>query len=130
MEIRVRLQCKLLKGREKSRRRKNNAKQWKEQWETMKKQCEEQWEERWNSRKSARLPTSGDVRGEAGNGAAREAGPVAKSKARPKRWGFGRANVTLHLMPCTARAGNASGIRSIPAIHSLPRSTPRLDLVA
>src|ERR1700739_2019665 len=40
-----------------------------------------------------------------------------KNKARPKRRGCGRANVTLHLLPCTARAGNAKGIRSIPAIQ-------------
>ena len=40
-----------------------------------------------------------------------------KSKARPKRCGCGRANVTLHLLRCAARAGKASGIRSIPTIH-------------
>ena len=39
-----------------------------------------------------------------------------KSKARPKR-GSGRANVTLHLLPCATRAGKASGIRSIPTIQ-------------
>jgi hypothetical protein len=43
MELRSRLQCKALTGREKSRRRKNNGKQCKEQWEQWKKQCEEQW---------------------------------------------------------------------------------------
>jgi hypothetical protein len=40
-----------------------------------------------------------------------------KSTTRPKRWGSGRANVTLHLLPCAARAGNTSGIGSIPTIH-------------
>jgi hypothetical protein len=40
-----------------------------------------------------------------------------KRKTRPKRWGCGRANVTLHLLPCTPRAENASGIQSLPAIQ-------------
>jgi hypothetical protein len=43
MENRRRLQCKVLRGREKSRRRKNNGKQWKKQWKAMKEQWEEQW---------------------------------------------------------------------------------------
>jgi hypothetical protein len=42
-----------------------------------------------------------------------------RSKARPKRC-CGRANVTLYLMPCTPRAGIASGIESIPAIQGEP----------
>src|SRR5580658_2128039 len=41
-------------------------------------------------------------------------------QTRPKRWGCGRANVTLHLLPCATRAGNASDIRSIPAIQGAP----------
>jgi len=47
-----------------------------------------------------------------------------KSKARPKRWGRGRANVTLHLLPCAAGARNASGIQSIPTIQGVRRSWP------
>jgi len=37
-----------------------------------------------------------------------------KTKPRPRPWGRGRACVTLHLMPCADRAGNASAIQSIP----------------
>lgn len=39
------------------------------------------------------------------------------SRTRPKPWDRGRAKVTLHILPCAARAGKASGIRSIPAIQ-------------
>ena len=47
-----------------------------------------------------------------------------KSKARPKRCS-GRANVTLHLLPCPARADNASGIQSIPTIQGCADATSR-----
>ena len=42
---------------------------------------------------------------------------AARKQTRPRPWGSGRANVTLHLLPCAARAGNANGIQSIPAIQ-------------
>jgi hypothetical protein len=63
-----------------------------------------------NSRKSGRVLTSGCE-------AARQAMTALEKQSASKRWSFGRANVTLHLMPCAARAENASGIQSIPAIH-------------
>jgi hypothetical protein len=46
----------------------------------------------------------------------------------PEAVGSGRANVTLHLLPCAARAEGASGIQSIPAIQGCAdhgRSTRR-----
>jgi hypothetical protein len=42
--------------------------------------------------------------------------PLEKQSA-PEAGSSGRANVTLNLLPCTARAENASRIRSIPAIQ-------------
>jgi hypothetical protein len=55
--------------------------------------------------------------------------PCAEKQSAPEALASGRANVTLHLLPCTARAGNASGIQSIPAIQACARraASPATD---
>jgi hypothetical protein len=91
-----------------------------------------------NKQKSGRMPMSGC-------GAARQATALcarrcpaeqicwqdlrmnlgAKQSA-PEAQGSGRANVTLHLLPCAARAWSASGIRSIPTIQGRADHGPNL----
>ena len=44
----------------------------------------------------------------------------------PEAVGSGRANVTLHLMPCTTRDEKASSIQSIPAIQGATPDDGRL----
>src|ERR1700692_468028 len=101
------LQCNSLLDQEKTRRRRNNGHQWKNNTKNNGK---------YTSRRNSGRHAIGLC---ARRWQADPCGDLArlKSKTRPRRCSSGRANVTLHLLPCAARAGNASGIRSIPAVH-------------
>ena len=48
-------------------------------------------------------------------------------KAYARGAGSGRANVTLHLLPCATRGGSANGIQSIPAIQGFTHPELVLD---
>jgi hypothetical protein len=48
---------------------------------------------------------------------------IFQKQRAPEAVGSGRANVTLHLLPCAVRVENASEISSIPAIQGR-RLTP------
>src|SRR3984957_7020005 len=109
------LQCNALRKREKTRGAENNGEQWKKQWITMK-----------------RTMTKNNGKKKKSEGCLRPVvsrlGMTAPEKAkRVRSTGSGRANVTLHLMPCALRAANASEIQSIPAIQGAAPSVPALD---
>jgi hypothetical protein len=79
-----------------------------------------------NNEKYNGITTSGCSRGKEAMG---EISHASKAKrARSER--SGRANVTLHLMPCATRAANASGIESLPAIQGAPLSDAKSPAAA
>jgi hypothetical protein len=104
-----------------------------------KRRCHEQWSNgknnannNGNSRKCRRVPTSCREAARRATALCARRGPAkrvccritgwawAQSNARPDRWGSGRANVTLNLMPCATLAGNASGINLSPLFRFCP----------
>jgi hypothetical protein len=99
MENRRQLRCNALRQREKRRLAKYNGEQWKKQWK-------EQYEEQWKQGERLRPVVT-----------PRDRQWPPENQCAPEALGSGRANVTLHLLPCATRGRNASGFESIPAIQ-------------